>query len=403
MSAPTSAAMPRVHVLEILGNAIVGGMETYVNRLVRGLLPRNFRVTILCPFASPMTSALAEAGCDVIVAPIADDPRWATIQLATTLIAKHDIDVIHANLSNAHALAALVSAVTGRACLATIHGRAISLLDLEAHRLTENAHMTVVCQAAYYQALALGVDPQRLHHIANGVDIGERAIEPSASLHNILGLPKATTVVGYIGRLAPEKGPDLFLRMARLLATDPRDVHFVLIGDGPMRQTLEKMAGELAITNRVHFTGVRDDVDALLPSLVLTVLSSHAEGMPLALMEAMAAGLPVVATSVGGVPELVEHRYSGYLVSPDDPRALADAVKELLDNEPLRLRMGAAARVRARDHWPQSLCTERMGALLRQLARSRVVGTEVSRPEATVAAAIAPIAPMKISSKLTPR
>jgi len=403
MSAPTFVATPRVHVLEILGNAIVGGMETYVNRLVRALLPRNFRVTILCPFASPMTSALADVGCDVIVAPITDDPKWATIQLATTLVAKHDIDVIHANLANAHALAALVSAVTGRSCLATIHGRAMSLLDLEAHRLSANAHLTVVCQSAYYHALSLGVNPQRLHHIANGVDIDESIIQPAASLHNVLGLPKATTLVGYIGRLAPEKGPDLFLRMARLLANDPHDVHFVLIGDGPLRRTLEKMAGDLALTNRVHFTGVRDDVDALLPSLALTVLSSHAEGMPLALMEAMAAGLAVVATSVGGVPELVEHGYSGYLVPPEDPRALAEAVKELLDNGPLRLRMGAAARARARDHWPQSLCTERMGALLRQLARSRAVGTALTRPETTVAAGIAPIAPMKVSSKPTPR
>lgn len=391
MSAPEAIATPRVHVLEILGNAIVGGMETYVNRLVRGLLPRNFGVTILCPFASRMTAALADAGCDVVVAPISDDPRWATIQLATTLVAKRNIDVIHANLSNAHALAALVSAVTGRACLATIHGRAMSLLDLEAHRLTENAHMTVVCQAAYYHALALGVDPRRLHHIANGVDIDERTIRPAASLHNILGLPKATTLVGYIGRLAPEKGPDLFLRMARLLANDPHDVHFVLIGDGPMRKTLEKMTGEFAITNRVHFTGVRDDVSELLPSLALTVLSSHAEGMPLALMEAMVAGLPVVATSVGGVPELVEHGYSGLLVSPDDPRGLADAVKELLDNEPLRLRMGAAARARACARWPQSLCIERMGALLRQLARSPTVEAVVTRPEAMVASAQLPL------------
>jgi len=369
MNAPEAVTTPRVHVLEILGNAIVGGMETYVNRLVRGLLPRNFRVTVLCPFTSPMTSALAAAGCDVIVAPITDDPRWATIQLAATLVVEQDIDVIHANLANAHALAALVSAVTGRPCLATIHGRAMSLLDLEAHRLITTAHMTVVCQAAYYHALALGVDPQRLHHIANGVEMDER-IQPATSVHDTLGLPKGTRLVGFIGRLAPEKGPDLFVRMARLLANDLHDVRFVLIGDGPMRKGLEKLATELAIASHVHFMGVRDDVEALLPGLALTVLTSHAEGMPLALMEAMATGLPVVATAVGGVPELVEHGYSGYLVPPGDPRGLADAVKELLASEPLRLRMGAAARTRVRDRWPQSLFVERMGALLRELART---------------------------------
>ena len=387
MNAPEPVASPRVHVLEILGNAIVGGMETYVNRLVRGLLPRNFQVTILCPFASPMTAALGEAGCDVVVAPITDDPKWATIQLATTLVRTRDVDIIHANLSNAHVLAALVGAVTGRACLATIHGRAMSPLDLEAHRLTENAHVTVVCQAAYYHALAVGVNPQRLHHIPNGVDAVEMQLTPVATLQSILGLPKATRLIGYVGRLAPEKGPDLFLRMARLLVNHAQDVHFVLIGDGPMRRTLEKLASELAVADRVHFTGVRDDVASLWPSLTMTVVSSYAEGMPLALMEAMIAGLPVVATSVGGVPEVVEHGHSGLLVLPDDPRGLAEAVRELLDNDPLRLRIGAAARTRARTRWPQSLCTERMAALLRQLARSSQVAMAETTSEAMVSAA----------------
>jgi glycosyltransferase involved in cell wall biosynthesis len=359
----------RLHVLEILGNAIVGGMESYVVRLVRELPRPQFRVTALCPFESHVTQALREAHAEVLIAPIRDDPVWLTIELAAQFVHEHGVDVMHAHLANAHVLGALVCALTDRPCVATIHGRAVPMLDFEAHRMSDNMHMSVVCRAAESHALAIGVARDRLHLVPNGVP-PPHAAEPAATLAASLGLPADTPLVGFVGRLSPEKAPDLFVRMAAQLMPKHARAAFVVIGDGPMRERLEAEARLLGIDSRMRFIGERRDVLPLLPSLTALVVPSHAEGMPLALMEAMAAGVPVVATSVGGIPELVTHLHTGLLVNPGEPGELAIAVDGLLDDLPWAAALGARARERAATLWPQRGSARRMGELLRALATS---------------------------------
>jgi len=124
----------RVHVLQVLGNAIVGGMEMSLIRLARELPRASFRVSVLCPFESFITSELRNAGCDVLIAPVRSDPGWESIQTAATYVVDEHVDVVHAHLSNAHVLGALVSSLTERPCVATVHGRSVTMLDLEAHR-----------------------------------------------------------------------------------------------------------------------------------------------------------------------------------------------------------------------------------------------------------------------------
>jgi glycosyltransferase involved in cell wall biosynthesis len=356
-----------IHVLEILGNAIVGGMETCVTRLVRELPRERFRVSALCPFESHVTAALRDAGCDVLIAAVRDDPVWLTVQLAAAFVDDCGVDVVHAHLANAHVLGALVSALTERPCLATIHGRTVSMLDLEAHRMSESMHMSVVCQAAYRHALALGVPRERLHHVPNGVP-SSGATLPAGAFAASLSVAPDAPLVGFVGRLSPEKGPDLFVRMAAQLAVSHPHVAFVLVGDGPMRGRLEEQSRLLGMAGRIHFAGERHDVLALLPSLAALVVPSHAEGMPLALMEGMAAGVAVVATSVGGIPELVRHAQTGLLVAPGDAGDLAVAVAGLLDDPPWAATLGAAAREHALASWPQRDSALRMGEVLRALA-----------------------------------
>jgi len=356
-----------IHVLEILGNAIVGGMETCVTRLVRELPRERFRISALCPFESHVAAALRDAGCDVMIAPVRDDPVWLTVQLAAAFVDDCGVDVLHAHLANAHVLGALVSALTERPCLATIHGRTVPMLDLEAHRMSESMHMSVVCRAAYSHALALGVARERLHHVPNGVPSSGATLPPGAFAAT-LGVPPDAPLVGFVGRLSPEKGPDLFVRMAAQLAVGYPQAAFVLVGDGPMRARLQEEARLLGMAGRIHFTGERHDVLALLPSLAALVVPSHAEGMPLALMEGMAAGVACVATSVGGIPELVRHGQTGLLVAPDDAGDLAVAVEGLLDDPQWAAMLGAAAREHAVASWPQRDSALRMGDVLRALA-----------------------------------
>jgi glycosyltransferase involved in cell wall biosynthesis len=357
----------RLHVLELLGNAIVGGMETSVIRLARELPSESFRVSALCPFESSVTESLRDAGADVLIAPVRDDPVWQTLQMIATFVIDEHVDVMHAHLSNAHVLGALVSGLTERPCVATIHGRAVPMLDLEAHRLCDTMHMNVVCRPAYGHARMLGVPRQRLHLIGNGVPIDDMRAA-SGSLAATLGLAPHAPIVGFVGRLSPEKGPDVFLRAAWLVAHARNDAAFVVVGDGPLRAELERTATDLGIAERTHFLGERHDVAELLRSFAMLVVSSHAEGMPLALMEAMAAGLPVVATSVGGVPELIEHERTGLLAAPGDAAQLAAHVEALLADPARRMALGSRGRSRASALWPQRAAALRIGRMLKDIA-----------------------------------
>ncbi|HEY0878186.1 MAG TPA: glycosyltransferase, partial [Zeimonas sp.] len=163
------AASP-IHVLQVLGNAIVGGMETWVLRLLERLPRDRFTVTAMCPFESAVTDRLRALDIEtVIVSMPPDDPSWASLQTACALIQATGVDVVHAHLPNAHMLAALAARMTGKPIVTTIHGRLLTMNDLEVHRCT-GSRIHAVCRQTYYQALGLGVDADRISYIPNGVD-----------------------------------------------------------------------------------------------------------------------------------------------------------------------------------------------------------------------------------------
>jgi glycosyltransferase involved in cell wall biosynthesis len=187
-------------------------------------------------------------------------------------------------------------------------------------------------------------------------------------LHAALQLDAAVPLVGFVGRLSPEKGPEVFVRAAMLLRHLAPAAHCVLCGDGPMRESLQQFVQSIGLAERVHFVGVRHDMPAIYRELDVWVCTSHSEGLPLALMEAMASGLPVVATRVGGVPDLVEHGLSGWLMAPRDFDGVADAVAGLLASDEQRARMGRRARERAVQQLGLDECVARTGELLMRLA-----------------------------------
>lgn len=337
----------RLRILQIIGNAIVGGMETFVARLCDQLQrSHGFDVVCLCPYESQATHALRRIGCVVHVAPLPDEPVWRGIEYATALVADEGIDVIHAHLTNAHLLGGIVGKLTGTPVMATIHGRDVLAADIAMQRLGET-HLHVVSHATFYQALSAGVRRDRISCIINGVDADRFSPGvPSGALHAACGIDADVPLIGFIGRLSPEKGPELFVRAAALSLIRRPDAHAVMIGDGPMREPVRKLAAELGIDRRLHTVGVRQDIPECLRELSLLVSSSHSEATPLAIMEAQATGVPVVATHVGGLPEIVTMGETGVLVPPGDAEAIARAVVGLLGDAESRMRFGLAARAR---------------------------------------------------------
>jgi glycosyltransferase involved in cell wall biosynthesis len=170
-----------------------------------------------------------------------------------------------------------------------------------------------------------------------------RPLAPDTDLRSELGLTSETPLIGTAVVFRPQKAVEVLLEAhARLLRTMP-DVHLAIAGDGPTRTEIQRRAGELSLDGRVHFLGHRDDVDAIIRSLDVAALSSDFEGSPLFVLECMANGTPIVATAVGGIPQMVLDGETGVLVPPRDPEALASAIEHLLVDPELRAVLAAAA------------------------------------------------------------
>lgn len=213
------------------------------------------------------------------------------------------------------------------------------------------------------------IDPEKIVVIRNAVPA-----PPAPTGHDVraeLSIADGTPVIGAVCRLYPQKALDVFLRAAKIVAESVPALRGVIAGDGPERSRLEALARELGLDRSFVFLGRRDDVPDVLAALDIAVLSSDFEGTPLALMECMEAGLPIVATRVGGVPEMIEDGVHGVLVEPQDPAALAGEIKALIADPHRARTLGDNARARRREEFAIEVAAKRIGGLYEELyARS---------------------------------
>ena len=212
--------------------------------------------------------------------------------------------------------------------------------------------------------LEVGYAPHKMHLIPNAVDCRRFGCPRDAA--------KPLRRVAFVGRHVPVKGIDVLLRAWALLRR-PDDLRLVLAGDGPERARMIKLALELRIGASVEFPGKIDDVPALLADAGLYVQASHQEGLPNAVLEAMASGLAVVATRVSGHEDVVEDGRTGLLVPPNDPHALAQALQTLIDDAPERLAMGQRGRETVTQNYGTDVIAERLLQLY--LTSKRPAGT----------------------------
>ncbi|MDO8632578.1 MAG: glycosyltransferase [Phycisphaerales bacterium] len=198
----------------------------------------------------------------------------------------------------------------------------------------------------------LGLSPDHVVHLPNGVEVtrfADARMRERGAARAALGFAADAWVVGSVGALTPVKGFDVLLEAAARLAATCDGFRLLIVGDGPLRDTLTEEAAKLEIVDRVRFTGRREDVATLLAAMDAYVCSSRSEGMSNALLEAMSAGLPVVATSVGDHPVVIRNGVDGLLVPPNDVDSMAAALRKLINGQDLSVRLGAAARSRAEE------------------------------------------------------
>lgn len=267
-------------------------------------------------------------------------------------------DVVHTHSSKAGVLGRIAARASGvAATVHTIHGwsfhtgtpavvrRPVILLERLLARHT--TALVVVGEADRQIGLCEQIgSPSQYLLIRSGLDLDRFRLEPSsrAEARSVLGIGPSQPVVGTVGRLAPQKSPETFLTVARQLTDIRPDVRFVMVGDGPLRGSVEQQVQELGLEDVVTLVGDRRDVEKILPALDIFLLTSRWEGMPRAVVEAMAAGIPVVSAAVGSIPEIVLHEETGLLVSSGDVAGFTSAVMRMLAGSERTVRMAAAGR-----------------------------------------------------------
>lgn len=365
-----STAERPINLLEIIGGSTTGGTETHVLQLIQHLPRDLFQITCLCVSESPFTSRLRDLGCDVHLTSMTDQTDWQSIQLGASLVSARAIDVIHTHLPNAHLLGGMISKLTEIPVLATVHNRYLEMRDLEIHKLMQT-NICVVCKSAYFHGITIGVPASKLRYIPNAVDTQVFRPGPhNGNLHAQLEIPPDTLLVGFVGRLSSEKGPSNFVKIASIAHNSAHDCHFVLVGDGPLYEKLEKDIRNLGMNTFIHLAGLQTDMPAIYDSLDLVVSTSHSEAMPLAILEAMASGLPVIATNVGGILDIIEEGRTGFLNSFDDFDGIARNIAMLMSDSARRTQMGAAGRKRVEKNFELSKSVSQVSELLKSLTQS---------------------------------
>jgi glycosyltransferase involved in cell wall biosynthesis len=347
-----------------------GGAERMLLNLIDRLDPVRWRSVVITWREGWLHEELRRRQLPVMALPLARrlDPAW--IGRCRRLMREWDVRLLHAHEFAMNTYGAAVSQVTGVPLIATVHGKGYYPERVHrriAYRFVARSAFRMVAvsrDVERFLADTLRVRAAALVTLYNGVDASALARPTGGDrVRRELGLTAGQPVVGVIGNLLPVKGHVHLVRAAARLVGAYPDVAILLSGRPIQQAELEAEARTLGVERHVRFLGFRDDVPALLDAMDVFVLPSLSEGLSLALLEAMAAAKPVVATRVGGNPELVVDGETGHLVPPRDPDALATAIARVLADRAAAARLGRQARQRVLDEFSVERMVGRYEAL----------------------------------------
>ncbi len=365
----------RIRVLHLLVSLPVGGAEELVASIVSGLNPARFDIqaaTIGPP--GVIGEELARAGYQVhsLDLNIKEDPDVKIVWRVRRFLQDLRPDILHTHLYHPNYYGRLAALGLGlRGVVASVHN---IYTRTKFHRRLWNfllrwaTDCVVAVSPEVWQDIRRydAVTSSRIHLLPNGVSLAALEVpESREQAKNRLGV--SGFCLGAVGRLEGQKGHAYLLQALPAVLDEVPETTVLLAGDGRLRPELEKQARDLGLADRVKFLGTRRDMPLIYRALDVFVLPSRWEGLPLALLEAMAAGLPVVASAVGGVKGVIRDGVNGRLVPPGDPQALAAAVLELARRPRLRTEMGAAARNAVKKHYSREAMLDRLAALYLEL------------------------------------
>jgi len=384
--------MSRIHVLHVITRLIVGGAQENTMLTAALLNPGRYAVDVVSgPQTGPEGSLIPEVrarGVHLSILPslvreVNPFKDAAALVALIRLIRRVQYDVVHTHSSKAGILgrwAAYLADVP--VVVHTVHGwghhdrqhplvrRFYILLEQVTQRITNR--LIVVSPRNTQKGLVDGIaTAEKYIAIRSGIELDRfwKPSRPREAVRAELGIPSEVAVVGTVTRLSPQKAPLDFVDTASQVVAQRQDVHFVIVGDGPLCSDVEARVAALDLAGRVHLVGLRRDIPDLMHSFDVFALSSLWEGLPRVLPQAMAAGLPIVATAVDGNAEAVTDGVNGFLTPPGDPRAMAVSLLRLLEEPSLARRMGEAGRARVGEFDARKMVSDVAGLYEALLAR----------------------------------
>ncbi|MCO5166777.1 MAG: glycosyltransferase [Planctomycetes bacterium] len=373
------AAAPRV--LHLNTEPTWRGGEQQVLYLLEGLRARGVPSLLVAQPGGPMLERARARGLPARALRMRGEADLLAALHLHHLLRAGRFEVVHAHTSHAHTLGAIAAALFGRRRPKVVVSRRVdfsiyrrSFFGLNGLKYRHGVDLYVTVSEAIRQVLlGDGVPAERVECVHSGIDVAKIDAAPDRrdALRAELGVPPDHALIANVAHMADHKGQRYLVEaMPAILAARPRTV-CAIVGDGELKGELEALAARLGVTGQLRFPGFREDVPSLLKALDVFVMPSHMEGLGTSVLDAMAAGAPVVGTRAGGMPESIEDGVTGLLCPVRDAAALAAAVLRLLDDPALGGRLAAAARARVVERFSTDAMVEGTIRAYQRLAGGR--------------------------------
>lgn len=341
-----------------------GGGQAQVFYLTCGLKERGHQVTVVCPEEGLLFRKCRLAGLTTY--PVKMRGEWdiySAWQIAS-LICKENPQILHIHSAHAHALAQMAGIFNLSLKLKVVLSRRVTFhikrnpISYLKYRFKID-RIIAVSSRVEQVLIEDGLAKEKITVIHSGIDLTRfKAMDKADYPYQELDLDPTQPVVGIIAALVPCKDHRNFLRAASMVLKRLPQVQFLVVGEGKLRESLETLSNDLGLESKVKFLGFREDVVQILSILDLFVLSSYLEGLCTSLLDAQAAGVPVVATKTGGIPEIIKNGLNGLLVPPQDPESLAKAIVKLLKDKKLAKQMSSCGKEMVREFSKEKMISQ---------------------------------------------
>jgi len=375
--------MRRLNLMIICSSSLLGGTESHLLNLVRKLDRERFNINFVCPSQGNLFQELKRLNIKPVIIDIRKKSNLNAIPRLVRLMRENRVDIVQTYGLRAmffgH-LAAKFAKVKIIVSSVRVLLRAQRKIDkfksffyfiINKFSSIFSDKIVVSSNAIRNDLIIYGrINPQKIVTIYNSIDLESfKAAGNCVKIKDELRINPDSCVVGIVARLVPEKAINDFIQAALMILKEIPQTTFLVIGDGPLRRMLEELVSELGLNSNIVFTGFRTDIPDLISIFDVAVLSSIFEGFGIVILEYMALGKPVVATRIGGIPEIITDKENGLLVSPQRPDEMARAVISLLNDEDKARQIGLAARTMVESRFSAGKMVEEYHKLYLSLAQ----------------------------------